>query len=215
MGTAVDLTGKRFGKLTVVKDSGERCHHGGSILWLCHCDCGNDKLIRSNGLRSKKKPVKSCGCLIIESAKIRMKNLCKNGKRHDNSIDLTGQRFAKLQVIEKTKTTKTEGHYWMCLCDCGNYVEVPCGSLREGHTKACGCGRNRPFGHVLFERVRPEGMSENEYKRLQTKLLTDSLIKSRIRWEYKIKDVSNELIELKRAKTLIRRELIKSKEVLK
>lgn len=55
----VDLTGKRFGRLVVLKripsnGSGKRYH-------LCRCDCGNIKKILSTSLR---KGTKSCGCLL-------------------------------------------------------------------------------------------------------------------------------------------------------
>lgn len=35
----IDLTGNRYGHLTVLKENGKR---GKNILWLCRCDCGND-----------------------------------------------------------------------------------------------------------------------------------------------------------------------------
>lgn len=53
-------------------------------------------------------------------------------------IDLTGQRFGRLQVLEKTKRTK--GHlYWKCACDCGAITEVSGPNLRSSVTKSCGC----------------------------------------------------------------------------
>ena len=36
----VDLTGQRFGKLTVLKKAPSR---NGKVYWLCQCDCGNIK----------------------------------------------------------------------------------------------------------------------------------------------------------------------------
>jgi hypothetical protein len=37
----IDITNKKFGKLTVIKDSGKRDNYG-NIFWLCLCDCGNE-----------------------------------------------------------------------------------------------------------------------------------------------------------------------------
>ena len=54
----IDLTGKKFGYLTVIKDSGER--KGSSVLWLCQCKCGNKVKIKGTSLLHG---VKSCGCL--------------------------------------------------------------------------------------------------------------------------------------------------------
>jgi hypothetical protein len=45
----IDLTGKRFGKLTVIEESG--LDRSKTIMWLCKCDCGTIKEIRGNDLR--------------------------------------------------------------------------------------------------------------------------------------------------------------------
>jgi len=55
----IDLTGKRSGKLTIIKDVGK--DKNGKILWLCKCECGNEKEIRSDQLTSGR--TQSCGCL--------------------------------------------------------------------------------------------------------------------------------------------------------
>lgn len=53
-------------------------------------------------------------------------------------IDLTGQRFGKLVVLNLNKILK-RGTYWLCKCDCGNY-KIICGcELRNNDTKSCGC----------------------------------------------------------------------------
>lgn len=58
-------------------------------------------------------------------------------------IDLTGQRFGRLTVIERANTGKPRG-WWKCLCDCGNETIVQSDSLRRGSTKSCGCyGKER------------------------------------------------------------------------
>ena len=58
---AKQLSGLRFGRLTVISRIGTR---GSSPLWLCKCDCGNEKIINSSGLGNK---TQSCGCLYTES----------------------------------------------------------------------------------------------------------------------------------------------------
>ena len=52
-----DLSGKRFGNLTVVKLA--HCH-GGQAHWLCSCDCGKDAVVRGSHLRNGH--TSSCGC---------------------------------------------------------------------------------------------------------------------------------------------------------
>jgi len=53
-------------------------------------------------------------------------------------IDLTGQRFGKLLVLERVKNRGKEP-YWLCQCDCGNKKEIAGCSLRSGLTTSCGC----------------------------------------------------------------------------
>ena len=57
-------------------------------------------------------------------------------------IDLTGQRFGRLEVIgkvEKPSNRKYTSAYWLCKCDCGNKKVVASNDLRRGVTKSCGC----------------------------------------------------------------------------
>lgn len=55
----IDITGQKFGRLTVIKDSGER--KGKEVVWLCKCDCGETIKVRSYDLRHGH--TSSCGCL--------------------------------------------------------------------------------------------------------------------------------------------------------
>lgn len=59
MGQFIDLSGQRFGNLTAIKRVGTQ-KSDGSSLWLCKCDCGNEKVISSASLRYGSS--KSCGC---------------------------------------------------------------------------------------------------------------------------------------------------------
>ena len=65
MGKFVDLAGQKFGRLTVIKRV--KNNKNGKIQWLCKCDCGNEKIIVGNSLKSGL--IKSCGCLRSESSK--------------------------------------------------------------------------------------------------------------------------------------------------
>ena len=53
----IDITGKKFGKLTVITESKVRKYN--RVTWYCRCDCGRDKFATSNDLQSGK--VKTCG----------------------------------------------------------------------------------------------------------------------------------------------------------
>ncbi len=64
MGKFVDLTGQKFGKLTVI----ERAENKGiQPCWLCKCKCGNEKVIMGTNLR--RGVTISCGCLRSEKMK--------------------------------------------------------------------------------------------------------------------------------------------------
>src|ERR1035437_10132264 len=55
-------------------------------------------------------------------------------------IDLTGQKFGKLTVIQYDHTEKPRGTaFYLCLCECGNNVICQSGHLKSGHTQSCGC----------------------------------------------------------------------------
>lgn len=54
-----DLTGQKFGKLTVLGDDGTRSHDGG-IKWHCSCDCGGETHVVGHKLKTGH--TKTCGC---------------------------------------------------------------------------------------------------------------------------------------------------------
>lgn len=121
MGKFIDLTGKRFGKLTVIKQGESHIDLSGKpiIYWDCKCDCGNTTSVRGVSLRSGRS--KSCGC--------------------SQKKDISGQRFGRLVAIKPTDVRKGKGTdvFWLCNCDCGNKTLARCTDLVSGHTKSCGC----------------------------------------------------------------------------
>ena len=67
MANVIDLTGHRFGRLTVegIDHREERKNGGTSVFWKCRCDCGSTTAVRGHSLRSGE--TKSCGCLSREA----------------------------------------------------------------------------------------------------------------------------------------------------
>lgn len=121
MGKVQDLTGRKFGKLTVIgrdedyiSPKGERRRR-----WKCLCECGNELSATSNNL----KKMKSCGCARYP--------------------DLTGRKFGMLKVIEKSgiyiSPCGSRSSLWRCRCECGRETTVMGYYLTNGHTKSCGC----------------------------------------------------------------------------
>ena len=121
-----DLTGQVFGRLTVIRQDGRT--PSGQVIWLCRCDCGNEKSVPSTYLVSKQ--TSSCGCLAKETTTKR----CLD--------DLTGQVFGRLTVISKDDKNSPSGNSrWKCQCECGNMKTILSFHLKQGKTRSCGCYR--------------------------------------------------------------------------
>jgi len=56
-------------------------------------------------------------------------------------IDLSGQTFGNLHVINRAET-RNKDVYWLCKCDCGNEIEVRADHLRSMKIQTCGCMSN-------------------------------------------------------------------------
>lgn len=66
MPNLLDLTGRRFGRLTV---RARAANDGKQVRWECACDCGATKLVPASYLG---RSVQSCGCLRRETARATM-----------------------------------------------------------------------------------------------------------------------------------------------
>lgn len=125
MGNLIDLTGQRFGRLTVLERDYDYVKEHNlktkSIYWKCQCDCGTIKSI--SGERLRKGETVSCGCY----------------NRTKRLIDLTGKRFGRWTVIEVDKKASKSQICWKCRCDCGTIKSVMGQQLRNGTSKSCGC----------------------------------------------------------------------------
>ena len=131
MSRLIDLSGQRFGKLTVIEraESSKQPSGQTKTKWRCRCDCGTEIVVLGYCLKSGN--TQSCGCLNDE-------------KRHERTfIDLTGQKFNKLTVMERAEDHEQPSGQrktmWRCRCDCGNETIVTAYDLYHGHTKSCGC----------------------------------------------------------------------------
>ena len=119
MGIIKDLTGQKFGHLTVIKDTGERKNR--QVVWECECDCENHPHIKVVGGALRSGHTTSCGC-------------SRKGK---NVIDLINQRFGSLTVIKQSRVDNQRKAWWLCKCDCGNTREVMGTELRSGMVTSC------------------------------------------------------------------------------
>lgn len=136
-----DMTGQKFGKLTVismVKKYDEKKMTNRTFC-LCKCECGNEKVIYPGNLRSGR--TKSCGCL---------EKYSRYNRKH--YIDIKGNVYGKLAVIKKIdKKASNGGQYWLCKCECGNYTEVTYTNLtqKKRNTTSCGCNVKEYFTSTI------------------------------------------------------------------
>lgn len=65
MGKFVDLTGRSFGRLTVV---GRAAGSKTTVKWMCVCACGGSTVVAGRALTRRNNATKSCGCLARETA---------------------------------------------------------------------------------------------------------------------------------------------------
>lgn len=124
-----DLTGKKFGMLTVIKDTKKRNKNGRKI-YLCRCECGNEKEITSGSLHAG---TRSCGCLLHQD-------------KYDNLI---GKKFAKLTVIKEVEKSSQSQRKFLCKCECGNEKVILGANLIYGESTSCGCNKGYVEGTKL------------------------------------------------------------------
>ncbi len=65
----IDLTGKRFGRLTVIRKEESTCQ----TRWLVRCDCGNERIVQGGNIKSG--DTQSCGCLQRELLSVSARKL--------------------------------------------------------------------------------------------------------------------------------------------
>lgn len=77
MSSVKDMTGLRFGKLTVIRRAAST--PSGLATWWCQCDCGNFAFVE--GAKLRKGNTKSCGCLHRDASRERRTIHAKSGTR--------------------------------------------------------------------------------------------------------------------------------------
>ncbi len=100
----IDRTGQRFGKLIAVRATGER-GHSRSALWICRCDCGNEKVVSAQDL--VRGLVISCGCARRQPKPHKgypgkparnqlFSSYRGSAKKRNHAWELTGEQFDEL-----------------------------------------------------------------------------------------------------------------------
>lgn len=157
MARSEDLTGARFGHLTVLEKTDKTQDR--YCVWRCKCDCGRE--IEVNTKRLKNGIVTNCGCIPKTTA-----------RRGNIAEDLTGRTFGYLTVLHRTEN-RGDRTCWLCQCDCGNEAEVTEGSLVQGKSLSCGCLKRENQKEIAGKLQRVDGtcieiLEKRKYRRDNT-----------------------------------------------
>lgn len=137
----LDLTGEKYGRLTVLEQDFDHTLSNKRTYWKCKCDCGNTISVAAQSLRRKSNPTRSCGCIRLENNKNR-----KGISNH--KVPMVGKKFGRLTVLRESekRSGKRRKLMYHCICECGNECDVVGEGLRNGYTKSCGCIYNETRG---------------------------------------------------------------------
>lgn len=139
-----DLTGQRFGRLTVIRKTDERYKR--CVVWECKCDCGQYKNVSTDYLR--RGVYTSCGCAYSEAKQKFSQN------RRDQSTALIGRKFGHLLVRRRVPgLAKHNRPLFECICDCGNVVTVSSRELLDKTQPSCGCTHSKFDRKIRYESI--------------------------------------------------------------
>lgn len=120
--TAKYIIGQKFGKLTVMNDI--RKTYTTSIHYECICECGDNVIAN--------------GCLLRNGKTTCCKKCLYKSISKKNLIDITGSKFSKLTVLERTiNTESSRAPRYICECECGEKIIAYATSLKRGITRSC------------------------------------------------------------------------------
>lgn len=122
-----ELVNQKFGDLTVCCATNERkC---GSVVWLCQCVCGN--FVKKDAHSLLRGRAKDCGC-------------------HKKKLQLTAPaNSGQLRVIRPLDEKMNWKTQWLCQCSCGRQCHVSYANLYFGHTRSCGCLKEKEYRTLI------------------------------------------------------------------
>jgi hypothetical protein len=116
-----NLTGKAFGRLTVLYRHERAPGKKNYAKYRCRCECGKEVDVLGQNLLNG--GVRSCGCYRKDRAK----------------LDVTGQKYGKLTALRPTGKVEARSVVWEWECECGNRGMWSLKLVRNGTHKSCGC----------------------------------------------------------------------------
>lgn len=148
----IDLTGKTFGRLTVISRNGSK---NKSANWMCRCECGN--VLSVNGCHLRSGHTKSCGCYSKEMSRQRARdeNTKSPVKAGKNVFDLNGEygicyfRNGGHFIFDIEDYDKIKNYCWYNN-NHGYAVAHELGSKSQlfSHRLICDCPKNMVVDHI-------------------------------------------------------------------
>lgn len=147
MGIVIDLTGNRYGRLTVIEQSGRSSDR--HVMWKCLCDCGKVTLVSSHSLRMG--CTKSCGCL---NGEMSGKRNYKHGGSNERLYEIW-EAMKKRCSNPKCEDYKGYGEKGVTVCD--EWMDY--GEFRKW-AMANGYDPKAKYGDCTIDRINPFGNYE-------------------------------------------------------
>lgn len=97
VGRAIDIIGQKFGKWTVLERAGTS-PTSSQPMWLCRCECGTERKLHGNSLKTGR--TKSCGCSFVKKESTRWNSLYATTKTNARNkgvpFELSMDQFIEL-----------------------------------------------------------------------------------------------------------------------
>lgn len=118
-----DWTGKKIGRLKFISHE----FNGHKRRWTAICECGNTQSYRVDYFSTLRKKGKIFECFE-----------CKMRIRSPIVLD---KKYGRLTILERDRSCKKKGVWYLCQCECGNKTTVLSQSLSHPTkpTRSCGC----------------------------------------------------------------------------
>ena len=179
-----DLAGKRFGRWTVIERAEDKRDSRGYpiVVYRCRCDCGTEREIYANSLRSGRS--KSCGCLLKE---ISAKNAKALFSTHGDSKSRLYKIWACMRKRCENKNASNYANYGgrgITVCDeWSSFENFKCWSLSNGYCDNLSIDRIDTNGNYSPDNCRwVDSITQNNNRRSNVFHEIDGIVHTQSEW---------------------------------